>query len=264
MARIGFIGAGKMGSALIRCIQKANIAKAISAYDPNSSNLAQLKGQSKVSIASGNEEVVKKSGIVFLAIKPFLMAQILNEIKPHARKNQLFVSIAAGVKLDAMQKILTSQKVIRVMPNLCCIAGEMAAGYSLGRGVTKADSILIKRILDSAGQSFEVKESQLDAITGLSGSGPAFVAYLIGAFAKAGTQAGIPKDISLQLSRQTFLGTAKLLQDSKISEEELIGMVATKGGTTEAGLKVLGSSEVADALKRTVRQATLRSKELGK
>ncbi|MFH1275868.1 MAG: pyrroline-5-carboxylate reductase [Candidatus Woesearchaeota archaeon] len=266
MTKIGFIGAGNMGSALIAAINKAKLAESIIAFDPNEESLIKLERKFSIKKAQSNIDVVKFADIIFLAVKPFLVEEVLNEVSENNNildKNKLFVSIAAGVKLKTMEDVLPESKIVRVMPNTPCFVGEMAAGFVLGKKCSSEDAKTVKQILDCGGISFEVKEEQLDAVTGLSGSGPAFVVELIQAFTEAGKKVGLSEEISRELSRQTFLGTAKMLKETEIDEEKLKEIVTTKGGTTEAGRKVLEKSDLRKVIIETVKAATQRSKELG-
>ena len=260
MVKIGFIGTGNMGSALIEAIYDS---EDIIAYNPSKGKLNELEKKFDIKKAASNVEVVNSAEMVFLAVKPFKVEEVLQEVKNSA-KGKLFISIAAGVKLNILENILPEARFVRVMPNTACFVQEMAAGYALGKNVNERDSKLVKKILGLAGAAFEVEEEKLDAVTGLSGSGPAFVAYLIGLFVEAGRKVGLSEEISRELSIQTFLGTAKLIKEKGISEEELIEMVMTKGGTTEAGMKVLQGSDVDNVIVKVVGEATKRSKELGK
>lgn len=264
MVKIGFIGTGNMGSALIGAIYNKGFSREIIAFDPNKEKLIALENKYRIKKAKSNLEVVDYAEIIFLAVKPPLVETVLEEIKEHTHKEQLFISIAAGIKLERMEKKLPLSKIVRVMPNTPCFVSETAAGFALGKNCTKEDGKLVKRILDSAGISFELKEEQLDAVTGLSGSGPAFVAYLIQGFIEAGKKVGLPEEIATPLARQTFLGTAKLLKETDIDEESLKRMVTTPGGTTEAGRKILEDSEIKEVIIKTIKAATERSRELGK
>ena len=150
------------------------------------------------------------------------------------------------------------------MPNTPCLVGEMAAGFAVGKNVKDREIKIVEEILNSAGKAFYLKEELLDAVTGLSGSGPAFVARLIEYFIEAGENEGLGKDIAAELALQTFKGTAKLLQESGMTPDELVKIVSSPGGTTVAGREVLENSDVKDILIKTVKKATERSKELGK
>ena len=150
------------------------------------------------------------------------------------------------------------------MPNAPCLVGEMAACFARGKYATTKDSKLIKNLLDSGGISFEVEEQKLDAVTGLNGSGPAFVAYLIQAFIKAGIKSGLTRELSKQLSIQTFFGTAKLLKEKNLEPEELISIVSSKKGATLAGRKILESSDLDKILVKAIQKSSKRARELGK
>ena len=261
---ISFIGTGKMATALIGCIYDKNISKKIIASDKQNENLVKIKKQfSQIKTTNDNKEAVKNSDIVFLCVKPQDIDDVLDEIKDTV-KNQLVVSIAAGIKLKHLESKLKGRRVIRVIPNINCLVGEMAAGFSAGKHATKEDINEVSKILNSAGNAFLLKEELLDAVTGLSGSGPAFFAYFIKTMESAGIKNGLPKEIAFQLAAQTCIGTGRLLIEKKITPEELIEMVASKKGTTEAGLKILDKSNANKILKDAINAAVKRSRELGK
>lgn len=261
--RIAFIGAGKMAAALISCISKNNISASITASDKNKENLTNIKKQFKIKTTNNNKEAVKNSDIVFICVKPQDIDEVLNEIK-ETIKNQLIASIAAGIKLKHLESKLKNKRIVRVMPNINCMAGEMAAGFSAGRYATREDIKTVSEILNSAGISFLLKEDLIDAVTAVSGSGPAFFAYFIDALAEAGVKNGLSRETSLKLAAQTALGTGKLLIEKNLPPEELIAMVASKKGTTIAGLNMLEKNKARGILIKAVDAAAKRSKELGK
>ena len=262
--KIGFIGAGKMGEALINAIIKRgkSLPRNISASDKNKERLEYLKRETGINIFDNNIDTVKNSEIIFLSIKPQDFKVVLPEIKDYITHEKLIISIAAGIKTEYIENIIENSKVIRVMPNTPCQVGEMAGGYCAGRYVSEKEIKTAHQLLSSAGKIFFMKEEQLDAVTGLSGSGPAFVSYMIGAFIDAGKELGIEEDISKELTLQTFSGTAKLLEECNLSPEELIKMVKSPGGTTEAGMEII--TEIKDIIIRTIKKAAERSRELGK
>ncbi|MBW2980055.1 pyrroline-5-carboxylate reductase [Candidatus Woesearchaeota archaeon] len=265
MVAIGLVGAGKMAEALIKAILKANITKNITASDVSSKRLDYIKKALKIKTTKSNKEVVKQADVLILAIKPQNMADVLSEIKNDVTNKHLIVSIAAGVKIDFIQeKLGDKNRVIRVMPNTPCLVGEMAAGFAAGRYAKDKDIKLVATILNSAGKAYVVCEDMLDAVTGLSGSGPAFLAYVLEAMIEGGVKQGLSKDVATELAMQTMKGTGKLLQETGLSPKELIDMVSSPGGTTIAGRKVLEKSDVKKILEKTVGAATKRSKELGK
>ena len=259
--KISFIGTGKMAAALISCVYNKNFK--ITASDHNINNLKKIKKQFKIKTTTNNKEAAENSDIVFICVKPQDIDNVLNEIK-NKIKDQLVVSIAAGIKLSYLEKRLKNKSVIRVMPNINCLVGEMAAGFSAGKHATRSDIKNINKILSSAGLAFEIKEELLDVVTAISGSGPAFFAYFIRAFAEAGIKKGLPRDTAFKLAAQTCLGTGKFILRSNLSPDELIKMVSSKNGTTEAGLKILKKYKAKIIIDKTVDSAFKRSKELGK
>ncbi|MFC1690581.1 pyrroline-5-carboxylate reductase [Nanoarchaeota archaeon] len=260
---IGFIGAGKMAQALITSLLDTNTVGCgqIIVGNRNQEKLELLQKETCVQVAANNIEVAKKSSILFLTVKPQDMDSLLDEIKDTVKEDQIIISIAAGISIEQLESKLKA-KVVRVMPNTPCIVGEMAAGYSFGKGIKNDDKTAVEELLNAAGVAIEVEEEKLDAVTGLSGSGPAFVALLIQAFQEAGTNQGLNKEESTKLAVQTFLGTAKLLKEKEISAEELIKIVASPGGTTEKGLEVLNNSNIKELIENAVVAAARRSKEL--
>lgn len=251
MIRVGFIGAGNMGKALIKAMQSVS---SIVVYDAMGCSLKDVK------VVNSNIDVVKSSEVIFLCVKPEDINSVLEEIKDVV-KDQIIVSIAAGITLTHLEKFLSGKKLVRVMPNTPSLVGEMAAGYTLSN-VKGKDAKLVYDLLNEAGVAIELSEKDLDAVTGLSGSGPAFFAYLIQGFIEGGIKQGLSADVATKLVLQTALGTAKLLQSGK-DIDELIKQVTSKGGTTEAGRKVLEGSDVKEVIAKTIEAATKKSKELG-
>jgi len=263
MKTTAFIGTGRMAAALISCICKSSVSRNIIASDKNNINLARIKKQFKIKTTTDNKEAARNSDIVFICVKPQDIDAVLDEIKDVV-KNQLIVSIAAGIRLKHLENKLKNKRIIRVMPNINCIAGEMAAGFSAGKYATKEDIKNVSGILNSAGIAFFMKEDLLDAVTGISGSGPAFVAYIAKAMIAAGIEQGLTIKAAEELTLQTLIGTAELLRKKEMKPEELIKMVSSPNGTTVAGLSIMEDSDVEDIIKETIAAATRRSVELGK
>ena len=250
-----------MAIALIRSIKSANYH--IMSSDKDKNKLSKAKNELKIEAAS-NRDLAKKSNIVFLCAKPKDIREILEEIKDLV-ENKIIVSIAAGVKISSIEKIIgKNKKIVRVMPNISCIVGEMAAAYSFNKNISEEDKTIIHEILNKAGLAIEMEEEKMDSVTALSGSGPAFVAYLIQNFAEAGEKQGLKKEVAYKLALQTFFGAGKLLKQTKINPEELIKMVSSPEGTTVAGLKILENSDIKKIIDKTIEAAVKRSKELGK
>ncbi|MBD3387876.1 MAG: pyrroline-5-carboxylate reductase [Candidatus Altiarchaeales archaeon] len=261
MTRFGFVGVGRMGSALLKgfisrgLIEPSNVL----AYDKDPDALEKAGVASKYSAF----EVVQESDVVFLCVKPKDMEDVLDEIEDIAG-SRLIVSIAAGVKTKAIEKRLKEARVIRVMPNTPAVIYELAAAYCLGKRAGEEDSVLVGSLLNSIGIAFKVEEKHMDAVTGLSGSGPAYVYYIIRALTEAGVKEGLDEKTSHNLVLQTIRGSVDMVITTKKSPEELIDEVKSPGGTTEEGLKKLEALKVGKSLVDAVHAATLKSKKLGK
>ncbi|NOZ23418.1 MAG: pyrroline-5-carboxylate reductase [Planctomycetes bacterium] len=263
--KIGFIGAGKMGEALMSGIIAARSRKAsdIAAYDASDQRLAQVGRALGIAPAKSNKDVVKTSDIVFLAVKPNIVPDVLSEIRSAVTAKHLLVSIAAGVPLAAIEaKLKPKCRVIRVMPNTPCLVGATAAAFALGAGATSDDAKTVASLLEAVGIAFRVEEKLLDAVTGLSGSGPAYIYVAIEALADGGVRMGLPRDTALKLAAQTVLGAAKMVLETGQHPGMLKDAVASPGGTTIAALQVLEDRGFRAALIAAVQAATKRSKEL--
>ncbi|MFW6288374.1 MAG: pyrroline-5-carboxylate reductase [Spirochaetota bacterium] len=259
--RIGFIGAGNMASALAAAIAAAESDVSFTAYDVSGEALERFgSALTRFSPASDNRSVLSSSDLTFLAVKPQVIESVLPEI---AETDALVVSIAAGIRVSQLESALPAARVVRVMPNTPALVGEMAAGYSPGSRAGSRDLDLVGRLLSAAGIAIEVPEELLDAVTGVSGSGPAFVARLIEAFTRAGVVEGLSHEVAYRLVLATFSGTARLLEEKGLSPEELVKMVSSPGGTTVAGRRVLESSDLERVIGRSVAAAAERSRELG-
>ena len=263
MYKIGFIGAGKMATALISGLLKGQVAarEQIICSDVLADRLNELSEKLGIQVTPDNSKIMS-ADVVVLAFKPQNFPEAVLDLKPLVRNDHLIISILAGIRIRQIEQYLPA-KVVRVMPNTACLVGEMAAGYATGKNVTDADLKKVQEILNCTGVSHLVPEEQLDSVTGLSGSGPAFVAYLIESFIKAGTSAGLEKQVARSLALKTFSGTAELLSEWNMEPTELIKMVSSPQGTTVAGREILESSDVAQVIQKTILRAAERSKELG-
>ncbi len=258
--KLGFIGTGNMASALIRSMKQGN---EIISSDKNEEKLKAAE-ELGIKTVKDNKKVCSSSEIIFLCAKPKDFIELLEEIKEEA-SSKIIVSIAAGVTIGFIEKILgKNKKIIRVMPNLNCAVGEMAAAYSCNKDVSSQEKKTIKSLLSKAGIAIEIEEEKMDAVTALSGSGPAFAAFILKAFASAGEQQGLSKEASYNLALQTFLGTSRLLKETNEAPEGFIARVASPGGTTIAGLAILENSEIKSIISKTIASAAKRSRELGK
>lgn len=264
MIRIGFIGSGKMASALASSILRAKIteAKHIICSDVLDGPLEKIQSMLNVVITKDNRQVIQNSDVVFLAIKPQNFPNAIVDVQNEFGADQLVLSILAGVRIAKLQQYLKG-KIVRIMPNTACLVGQMAAGYAVADNVGAKDLQTVEHLLNSAGVAFRVSEDQLDAVTAVSGSGPAFVACFIDHYIAAGIQAGLSAEVSRRLTLQTFSGTATLLQEWKMDPEELIQMVSSPNGTTVAGREVLEASDLKSVIEATIQRAAQRSCELG-
>jgi pyrroline-5-carboxylate reductase len=263
---IGFLGAGKMGTALARGFIQAGLVKAgqIIASDPiEAARNAFAKDVGAKSTAS-NVEVAKFANVLILAVKPYQVADVLGEIREQFTSKHLLISIAAGVPLSKLEAALGSgARVVRVMPNTPALVGMSAAAYSLGKSALPEDGELVEKLFAAVGIVFHVKDYLLDAVTGLSGSGPAYVYLMIEALSDGGVAAGLPRDVATHLAAQTVMGAAKMVLETGLHPGALKDMVTSPGGTTIEGLHELEKGRVRASLISAVRAATEKSKKLG-
>jgi pyrroline-5-carboxylate reductase len=265
--RVGFLGAGRMASALARGWIAAGLttAERVLASDPSAEAREAFAGGGPLRAVSANSEVVAHGDLLVLAVKPQSMKALLEEIRPLLTERHLIVSIAAGVSLRQLADgIGARRRLVRVMPNTPCLVGASASAYTPGEGATAEDAALVERLLKAVGVAFRVPENLLDAVTGLSGSGPAFVYLMIEALSDGGVRVGLPRDAAMALAAQTVLGAAKMVLETGSHPGVLKDQVASPGGTTIAGLHALERGGVRGAIMDAVEAATRRATELGK
>jgi len=266
--RICVIGGGKMGGALVGGMISRGIKEAgeITVTDVDARRLKELGDLYGALVTTeDNRKAVRDAQIVILAVKPQNMAEVLEEIGPEIGESHLVISIAAGIPIRFItDRLKKGVRVIRTMPNTPALIGEGMAALAAGEGVTAQDMALAADIFNAVGRSVIVKEDLMDAVTGLSGSGPAYGFLVMEALADGGVQMGIPKDTAIILAAQTMLGAAKLVLKGDRHPGQLKDMVTSPGGTTIAGLRLLEERGVRGALMAAVEAATLRSKALGK
>ena len=264
--RVGFIGAGQMARALGQGFIQAGLISPdlLRASDPAASACRQFTQVTGAAAFPENTAVWEQSDIVFLAVKPQQIPAVAAQAAAKLRSDQLVVSIAAGVRLATLQEALGDQvRLIRVMPNTPCLVGKGACGFCLGKKATSADGQLVVQLLGAVGVAYEVEEKLLDAVTGLAGSGPAFVYVVIEALGDAGVCMGLPRNVATALAAQTVSGAAQMVLDTGEHTGVLRDRVASPGGTTIAGLQVLEEHGLRAALMAAVEAATQRSVELG-
>jgi pyrroline-5-carboxylate reductase len=264
---IGFIGAGRMATALGRgCVTSGLVpAEQVIASDPSDEARGQFAEQVPgARPAPNNAQVLAEADIVVLAVKPQIMPVVLEDISLKIKPRHLVLSIAAGVTLAKLSAALPSgTRLVRSMPNTPCLVGLGASCFSRGETASQTDAELVSQILLSVGLAFEVQENMLDAVTGLSGSGPAFVYRMIDALAEGGAAMGLSDEMAQQLAAQTALGAAQMVFTTGQTPAQLCEQVSSPGGTTLAGLEVLESQQGPAAFCAAVEAATRRSIELG-
>ena len=264
--KIGFLGAGKMATALARGFVNAKLvsAKQIAAADPFDAARKNFAKETGAQTVAANLAVAQAANVLILATKPDQAAAALAEISGAFTKNHLVISIAAGVTLAKLEAALPAgARVIRVMPNTPALVGAGAAGFAPGKYATAADSELAKKLLSAVGLAMQVKESLLDAVTGLSGSGPAYVYQFIEALSDGGVAAGLPRDVATRLAAQTVLGGAKMVLETGQHPGALKDQVTSPGGTTIEGIHELEKGKLRATVMSAVRAATEKSKKLG-
>jgi pyrroline-5-carboxylate reductase len=265
--RIGFLGAGKMATALARGWIAAGLLAPdrVLASDPLPAARNAFSEVTGARSTTDNREVVAFAEVLVLAVKPQSMAALCGEIRGTLGTRHLVVSIAAGIPLRQLAEGLGAERrLIRVMPNTPCLVGASASAYSPAETALVEDIYLVDRLLNAVGRAFRLPESLLDAVTGLSASGPAFVYAVIEALSDGGVLVGLPRDVATVLAAQTVLGAAKMVLETEMHPGSLKDMVTSPGGTTITGLHALEKGGLRAALMDAVEAATRRSRELGK
>ena len=266
--KIGFIGSGKMASAIIKGLIKTNFIPAanIMATQAEQEGVEEKSKTLGVKIILDNKELVKNSDVIFIATKPNQVADVLAEIKPLISEKNLVVSIAAGVTTEKLEAGLKEgTRVIRVMPNTPALVGEGMSGMVGGKFAKKEDLDFIQKLLSTIGKCIVVEdEAQIDIVTAISGSGPAFFYKVINEIARAGEKLGLEYEKSLLLSIQTAIGSAKMALNREIPMEELIANVATKGGCTRVGVDCMDEYKSEEIFYDVIKSTTEKAHALGK
>jgi pyrroline-5-carboxylate reductase len=265
--KIAFLGGGNMAEALIKGILAAGTVRAgqLSATDISGDRLEYLKKTYGIIVQKSNKDAVSGADVVLLCVKPQVMDKLLEEIAPATGSGKLVISIAAGITLARIEKALTAgPRVVRVMPNTPALVLAGAAALAGGKNATSDDLAVAQSIFNSVGRAVVVEEKLMDAVTGLSGSGPAYVFMIIDALSDAGVKAGLPRQLALELAAQTVYGSAKMVIETGEHPGKLRDMVTSPGGTTIEGLHALEKGKLRATLMNAVEAATARSKELGK
>ena len=264
--KIGVIGTGNMGESLISGLiyARSSVPENIICSDIRKERLKSVRDTYGVITTTSNTDVVNASEIVIYAVKPQIMASILRETAAHLDMSKVIISIAAGVPLAAIESCLNKDlRLIRVMPNIAASVKEGAAAITAGKHASKEDLKLAKAIFDSVGKSIIIEEELMDAITGLSGNGPAYIFLIVDALADAGVKMGLSREDALLLSAQSVLGAAKLLLETNEHPGRLKDKVTSPGGTAIAALHTIEEGGLRTTLINAVEVGTKRSRELG-
>jgi pyrroline-5-carboxylate reductase len=263
--RVGFVGAGNMGEAMVRGLTKTGLVPAgnLLMTDVRTDRLDELKRLYGIGIVPDNGTLVRKSDVVILAVKPQILGAVLDEIAP-ATPGKLLISIAAGVSTSQIRRhVPPGTRTIRVMPNTPALVLEGATAIAHAAGLDDGDMDTARQIFEAVGRVVVLDEEMMDAVTGLSGSGPAYIAVVVEALADGGVRVGLDRKTAMTLALQTVLGSARLLIETGMHPGQLKDMVSSPGGTTIAGIHTLESGGLRRTLIDTVERATHRSRELG-
>ena len=267
--KIGFIGGGNMAEAIIKGMLSSSTISGSNIFvsEPNKSRQKFLISEYKIKVMKDNLDLVKKTDVLIVAVKPQIIRQVLKDVTEHINEKKLVISVAAGVPISQIEKALSNGKkkklsIVRTMPNTPSVVQEGVTAITAGKGVGKSDLKISHEIFQSVGRTVEVPEDQIDAVTGLSGSGPAYIFMIIEALSDAGVKMGLSRNVANELTIQTVLGSALLVRETGTSPGELKNRVTSPGGTTIAGLHALEKGSLRATLMNAVEKATLRSKEL--
>ena len=265
--RVGFLGSGNMGEALIRGIVQAGLVPPgnIAASDVRGDRLAQMERQYGIRTTSDNAELIRESDVVVLAVKPQIMTSVLRDVAPAVDLTKLVISLAAGVPTVTLRAHLPrAGRLIRVMPNTPALVLEGVTAIARSEGLHEGDLETAQELFGAVGRVVVLDEEAMDAVTGLSGSGPAYVAIVIESLADGGVKMGLDRATAMILAAQTVLGSAKLILETGTHPGQLKDMVASPGGTTIAGIAALEEGGVRRTFIGAVERATQRSRELGR
>jgi pyrroline-5-carboxylate reductase len=263
---VGFLGAGNMGEAIIKGLLQTGLVppSSIAATDARADRLQQMASQYGIRGLASNRELVAGSDVVILAVKPQIMGAVLREVAPAVDRGRLLISVAAGVPVAALREALGKPaRLIRVMPNTPALVLEGVTAIARADGLEAGDLELAQELFGAVGRAVVLDEDALDAVTGLSGSGPAYIFLILEALADAGVKVGLSRRTAQLLAAQTVLGSAKLLLETNEHPGKLKDMVTSPGGTAITGLHTLEHGGVRTTLIDAVEAATRRSHELG-
>ena len=255
---VGFLGAGNMGGAYIKALNKE-----LFFYEPNRARVEELEKETMGKGVENLGELINKSDIIVIGVKPQILDKVLTELKAFDLSNKILVTMVVGVKISHYEKYLGEIKIVRTMPNTPVQVKEGVTGASF-KGLNDAEKTFVTEMLESCGLVLEVDEEKLDVITAISGSGPAYVFLLINALADGGVRLGLSKSEAIKVASQTFLGAAKMVMDTGMHPEMLKDMVTSPGGTTAQGLAKMEEYKMRSGMIETAKATYDKAKELGR
>ncbi|MBO8129358.1 MAG: pyrroline-5-carboxylate reductase [Peptococcaceae bacterium] len=264
---IGFIGGGAMGEALSAGVIRAGLvpASAVTVSDIREERLAYLSESLGVHTTTDNEVLLNNADVVVLAVKPFIIGDLLQEIGHRVKSSHTIISIAAGIPISYIEERLPQKvPVIRVMPNTPCLVREGASAFALGTYAAEEHAEMVQKLFSAVGRVVKVTEKLIDVVTGLSGSGPAYVYLMVEALSDGAVRMGLPRDVANILAAQTLLGAAKMVLETGEHPGRLKDMVTTPGGTTAEGIMVLEEGRLRATLMRAVEAAAEKAREINR
>ena len=261
-ANVAVIGAGVIGGAIITSLQKSGYDGKLTAADMQTETLAEHE-KAGIAVTSDNRKAAREADVVFLCVKPNIVAAVLKEIHKEV-EGKLVISSAAAVTVGFCKRLVPKARFVRMMPNLAILVQESFTAYCCDDDVTKEDKTKVKALLGVMGISMEVEERHMDAVTAVSGSGPGYLSIIVEALIYAGLKVGLPRDLALISAGQAVLGTAKLVLESGQTAAQIRDRVTTPGGTTIEAIYELEGSQVRQALVRAVEAATRKSETIRK
>lgn len=266
IAKIGFIGAGRMAEAMIRGLieQEVYTENEIIACAPSKETRERVSSNLDIVMYETAAEVAEKAGVVVIAVKPKQIPDLFEKEKLVLTAEHLVISIAAGVRINTLRSYVPDAKIVRVMPNHCCMVLEGASGYACGDDVADEDLDTVDEILSSLGLAIEVEENDLDAVTGVCGSSPAYMYMFADAIAEVGVRNGLSKDTALELAAQSLVGAGRMMLETGMTPKELIDSVCSPGGTTIEGVKVLENRGFDGIVKEAIEAVIEKSRSMGK
>lgn len=262
--KIGFIGCGVMGSAIINGVLKGGLIAERNVWinDRDTAKTASLRNSSAVNITTDVSELCKKSNVIIISIKPDGFDSLLRGIEPFLGDDRIIVSVAAGVSTASIEKILGKQRVVRVMPNTPCLIGKGVMALAAGKYALPVDLDIMEKIFEPLGMTVRIPETDMNAVTALSGSGPAYVFLFIESLVDGGVNLGLDRHLATRLALQTLIGSAQMAEKMGTGIADLKNMVTSPGGTTMAALKVLEENAFKGTVINALSRAAARAGEL--